>query len=621
MSMQIEGAREAAPRPRADLRAILERSPVFAALRSEVLGELVEALELVEVPGGSCLVRAGQSLDSMLGVVVGSVRVVRAGDGLGSTIREFRQGDIFGVMGLLSDRTFPFALFTIRDSTLLRLSRPAFIALARAHPELLVTMSRLMAERAFSMLDAFGDTPRESTAKSGSFALLPLSTTWSVRGVKELLVEVALGEGHTTHVTAERVDRGLGPGVANRDEDPRIATWLGNLEQDGGVVLYEADPELPRWTARCKRQSDRLLMIAEGDPTPELLSRALAEAQPKGLARPVDLVLVHPPGLSIPSGTRAWSVLPELRAVHHVRSGNRGDIQRVVRRLGGRGVGLVLSGGGARGIAHVGVIAALVETGIPIDFVSGTSMGAIFAASLALGFDVPRMREELGELFGKPFALYDLTVPISSLLAGKKLERVLHDQLGEADIEDLWLPFFCVSTDLARAELVIHDRGSLWKSVRASASIPGIFPPLPFQGRTLVDGGLVDNLPLDLMVERCAGPIIAVDVFPYGDPGFERPSGKVAAWLRGVRTRVRGEPASPPLFDILVRSTLVGSKYRQDIAMTKADNVIYLEPPVATFGALEWRAHRALFEAGRRYARDELARRGIAARLRAAARA
>jgi NTE family protein/lysophospholipid hydrolase len=235
-------------------------------------------------------------------------------------------------------------------------------------------------------------------------------------------------------------------------------------------------------------------------------------------------------------------------------------------------------------------------------------MGALFGATLALGFDVPRMRRELRRVFARPLALYDATLPISSLLAGKKLNRVLHDQLGDADIEDLWLPFFCVSTDLARAGLVVHDRGCLWKSVRASCSLPGIFPPLPMNGETLVDGGLVDNLPLDLMLERCPGPIIAVDVFPYGDPGFERPRSRIARWIRDIRSRIRAERASPPLFDILVRSTLVGSKVRQDLALTRAAQVVYLEPPVASFGALEWRSHRALFEAGHRYAAREIER-------------
>jgi predicted acylesterase/phospholipase RssA len=318
--------------------------------------------------------------------------------------------------------------------------------------------------------------------------------------------------------------------------------------------------------------------------------------------------LVHPRLTALPSGTRAWSALEGLRRIHHVRAGERADLERVRRRLVGRPIGVVLSGGGARGIAHAGVLAAIAEARIPIDYVCGASMGAIFAAGAALGWSSDRIRQEVQDLFAAPFALYDLTLPISSLLAGKKLDRVLQRLFGDADIEDLWLPFFCVSTDLARARLVVHERGSLWRSIRASSSIPGIFPPHPMGGAVLVDGGVMDNLPLDLLVERCPGPIIAVDVFPYGDPTFERPTNALARWLRALRSRIRGEPASPPLFDILLRSSLVGSKFRQQAAMARAEQVVYLEPPVASFGMLQWRAHRALFEAGYNYAREQLAR-------------
>jgi predicted acylesterase/phospholipase RssA len=468
-----------------------------------------------------------------------------------------------------------------------------------------------MGERSFNALEAFVGSPRRSpSSHGGNLALLPLSDDRPVREATRLLVEAARAERETTHVTAELVDHALGPGAATGDggTSGRVTAWLSNLERAFEVVLYECDLRQPRWTARCWRQSDRLVIIVEsGEPRPDFIERLMSSARLDGLARPIDLVLVHPRTTATPSGTRAWWAVPNLRGIHHVREGRRDDIRRVARRLIGRPTGLVLSGGGARGIAHVGVIAAIVEAGIPIDFVCGTSMGAIFGAGLALGFDIPRMRAELRELFDRPFSLYDPTIPISSILAGKKLNRVLQHQLGDGDIEDLWLPFFCVSTDLARASMIVHERGCLWRAVRASCSIPGIFPPLPMDGCTLVDGGLVDNLPLDLLLKRCTGPIIAVDVFPYGDPGFHKPSGRLAAWLRALRTRFRGEPASPPLFDILMRSTLVGSKVRQEVAMTGAEEVVYLEPPVASFGALEWRSHRALFEAGRRYAARELA--------------
>ena len=614
MPREREIDRAETSRSRAELRELLARDPLFAQLGKKTLTDLTEACEVVEVSGGTRILSAGQSLDALIGVLHGALRLVRRPEGGEvQTLREFYRGDLLGLTALLTHRPSPVDLFAVRDSTLLRLERDGFLAVARAHPRLLVALTQLMGERTFNVLETFvGSRPQAPSARGGNLALLPLSFDPEVRETKDALIEVALAERKGTHVTAERVDRALKPGAAsgNGTEGPRVTAWLSNVEHSADVVLYECDPRLPVWTARCRRQSDRLVIIASADADERegVIAQAMKQARPEGLSRAVDLVLVHHPLVSVPAGSRAWSQLPEVRMIHHVRAGNRRDIERVVRRLVGRPTGLVLSGGGARGIAHVGVIAAIIEAGIPIDYVCGTSMGAIFGAGLALGFDVERMRSEVQDLFARPFALYDLTLPISSLLAGKKLDEVVHRLFGDADIEDLWLPFFCVSTDLSRAALVVHDAGCLWKCVRASCSIPGIFPPLPMAGRTLVDGGLVDNLPLDLMVERCSGPIIAVDVFPYGDPGFQQPSGRIARMLRAIRTRIRGEPASPPLFDILVRSTLVGSKYRQQVAMSRAEHLVYLEPPVAHFGALQWRAHRALFDAGHLYAKEALAR-------------
>jgi predicted acylesterase/phospholipase RssA len=135
-----------------------------------------------------------------------------------------------------------------------------------------------------------------------------------------------------------------------------------------------------------------------------------------------------------------------------------------------------------------------------------------------------------------------------------------------------------------------------------------MFPPITVDGHLLVDGGLMDNLPVDLLAERCPGSLIAVDVYPYGDPTNARPPGAVTSRLRALRSRFRGEPASPPLFDILLRATLAGSKFRQTTAAAHLHNVVYLEPPVEEFNILSWRSHAALFDAGYRYTREQLTR-------------
>jgi predicted acylesterase/phospholipase RssA len=401
------------------------------------------------------------------------------------------------------------------------------------------------------------------------------------------LVSGMRATGSSVHVTAELVERELGSGAAGVANE-RTTEWLSDLEDGLGAVVYESGPRTPAWTAQCVRQSDRIVLVASPREEVRLDELAMRLRQADGVTRQIHLVLVHPRSTEVPSGTRAWMQLEGIARVHHVKSGEQRDVERVVRFLLGRPIGVALGGGGARGIAHLGVLAALSEADIPIDYICGTSMGSIFAAATARGWSPSRQREQVRALFARPFSLYDLTVPIVSLLAGRKLDRVMRRYYEETEIEDLWLPFFCVSTDLARGSLVVHERGCLWKSVRASCSIPGIFPPLALDERMLVDGGLMDNLPIDLLAERCPGPIIAVDVYPWVDPSFAR-------------------PASPRLFDVLARSTFVGSRYRQATAAAQLKNVLRIEPPVGACGILRWRAHEELFETGYRYARETLA--------------
>jgi predicted acylesterase/phospholipase RssA/CRP-like cAMP-binding protein len=597
----------ARPYERTELIELLVAEPVFSQLAADALSDLADAFEVFEVQGGGYLLRAGDRLDALYGVLSGGLRMIRRnGAGGAQVIGEVYRGQMLGVMSMFIEQPMPLDLLVLRDSTLLRLSGAKFLAVTRKHPSLLNAFLRVMSERALDLIEAVASTSRTSRRK-GNFALIPISG--EAREALSRTVEIMRIKDGATHVTAAMVDDSFGRGTSGGD-DPRTAEWLSKLERGQNALLYECDLQIPAWTARCVRQSDRLIIFAApGDERRiDELVTAIERARNGGLERRIDVVLVHPPTTILPATTRPWLHLPDVDRVFHVRAGERRDYARVARHVMGRPIGVVLSGGGARGIAHLGVLAAILETGIPIDCIAGTSMGAIFAAGFAQGWSIAHMREAVHDIFTPPLALYDFTIPISSLLAGNKLDRVMRKLYGEANIEDLWVPFFCVSTDLSRAKLVVHDRGSLWKSVRASCSIPGMFPAMPFDDRMLVDGGLMDNLPIDLFSECYSGSIIAVDVFPYGDPTFEHPSGPIASLLRRFREWLKREQVAPPLFDILVRSTLVGSKFRQETVMPRLKNVLHLEPPVASFGILRWRAHRALYEAGYQYARAELAR-------------
>jgi predicted acylesterase/phospholipase RssA len=214
-------------------------------------------------------------------------------------------------------------------------------------------------------------------------------------------------------------------------------------------------------------------------------------------------------------------------------------VGRLARRVLGVSPGLVLSGGGARGMAHLGVLEGLAERGWTFDRVAGTSMGGFVAALVAAGLppDERRLlcRREL--VLRNPFR--DVTVPRVALMRGRATRTMLSRVFGERCAEELALDWFCVSADLLAAEVVVHRTGRIADAVAASMAVPGWFPPVRSGGRLLVDGGLLDNLPIDVMAATAEGPVVAVDVMGRFQPGR---AGEL-----------------PRLLDTLARATTLGS--------------------------------------------------------------
>ena len=289
---------------------------------------------------------------------------------------------------------------------------------------------------------------------------------------------------------------------------------------------------------------------------------------------------------------------------------SRRDVERLARRLTGKSVGLVLSGGGARGFAHIGVIQALEEAGIPIDRLGGTSMGAVIAAQYAAGLDPPAMLE-LNRVWQERNPLWDLTLPLIALVSGRTGLRILERMFGDRRIEDLWLDFFCCSTNLTRSELSVHRDGPLARWVRASISIPGIAPPLRIEnGDLLVDGGVLNNLPADVMRLLGSGRTIAVDVALPGDLIMDPHDGDMPSpWqmLRSYLPAAGGgiTARTPSIFAILERTTLVASLSLSQRLSREVD--LYVSPPVGTFGSFEWGALDRIVAAGLEFGRERIA--------------
>ncbi|HWE27831.1 MAG TPA: cyclic nucleotide-binding domain-containing protein, partial [Polyangia bacterium] len=216
---------------RAQLQQLLARDPPLSSLGRDVIRELVDASDLIAVPGGTCLVHAGETLDALLGVVHGSLRVLQpSGDGA-KTVREFYRGDTLGVMGMLSDRPFPVDLYAVRDSTLLRLPRARVLALAAKHPTLLLALAQMMGERAFDVLEtSVGQRMARVTARAGNLALLSLSDNGALGEVAQQLLRALAAEGRLTRVSAALVDEVFGAGTAaSARSESAVTAWLSQL--------------------------------------------------------------------------------------------------------------------------------------------------------------------------------------------------------------------------------------------------------------------------------------------------------------------------------------------------------------------------------------------------------
>jgi predicted acylesterase/phospholipase RssA len=384
---------------------------------------------------------------------------------------------------------------------------------------------------------------------------------------------------------------------------------LNGLERDYRMVIYEASSESPAWARRCARQADRVLAVAMGDGIPQdsRIEPSFFDAISERGSASVDLVLLHTDGTLRPQSTAAWLALFPFGAHHHVRLTSPADFARLGRRLAGRAVGVVLGGGAARAYGHIGVLRALEESGVPIDYLGGTSAGALIAAQYAYGYSCDEIIELNRRGLASRLLLKELTIPLVALLNSKQVKRSLALSFGDAGIENLWLPFFCVSTNLTRAELTVHRDGSIARWVRASLSIPGVLPPvLSPTGDLLVDGAVLNNVPVDVMRSHVNGPTIGVDVSPterlvFGHTHRET----IPSWRHLLRDLGQLETSRPPtLLSILHRTMLLASETQRVRARSQAD--LYLCPPLDRFDMFDWRALDQIVAAAHEHALREV---------------
>jgi NTE family protein len=596
---------------REQVRRALGRNELFGNLGDEILEEIERELVLLSYRSGATLLREGEHGDCLYLIVSGRVRVSTEPNGTEVILAEFSAGQAVGEMAVLTGEARNATVRAIRDTQAARLTQAAFDRLVQRRPrEILRACSRNIIGRFRRQIEG----PGRHLTRLSTIAVLPVHEGVPLDDASQRLATALGALDATAWLNSERAGRSLDapnlPQARETDpEDARLAAWLSDQEFSTRYCVYQCDQSFSPWTQRCLRQADHIVLTACADHPGKdrAWESQLLAAGPSVSNKSRSLLLLQRDGIALPSATSDWLAAVNVQQHFHVRQTRQADYERVARMLTGNAVGLVLGGGGARGFAHLGVIRALREAGIPLDAIGGTSVGALFGAQAALGWDDETM---LRGTLAVTHSLMDRTLPLVALAAGRRFAHSLQEMFREIRIEDLWIPFYTISANLTRAEVKVHNSGPLWFGVLASNNAPVIYPPLIDEGDLYVDGGLLNNVPVDEMSRQLqGGTIIAVDLTPPVDLDGTPDYGVGLSGWNVLYRRLNPFLASieaPGILSLVGRAAELGSIAFQRSIITELADLI-LRPPVREFAVTDHKLGERISQVGYDYARDQFA--------------
>jgi len=576
---------------------------LFRTLSPEQRRKAFAAMVRRDLVRGQTLVAQGGASDSLFMVLHGALAVRRTGDI--EPIAELRAGELVGEIGFFANVPRTADVIAIRDTSVLVLTRAAYQNLAEDAPAiveaLLATLARRFAKETARI------TPVRASPKARTVALIDGGCE-PLPGAFDRRMREGLAATDAEIVDPARVNA-MFPGRTL--DTPEVADWLNKLEHAAPLVVYLGGREASAWARKAIRQADMVVFACRGDAPAEALTEVEAfacEVHPVSTRR---LVRIHDRRSGEVSGTTAWLARLPCFMHHHVALEDQIDIDSLIRFLSGRAIGFVAAGGGSFGTAHVGIYKAFRERGVMFDVFVGTSVGSAMAAGFAKNLEAEDLERGTHEIFVRSRSFRRPTWPRYALLDHKAFDRALAHQYGhDCRIEDCWRPFAAVATNLSTHNLELIRSGRLWQAVRASSAIPGLLPPFYTpEGAMLVDGCLIDNVPLASMHQLKSGPNLVVH---FGEPAAEMFDVDYAALpgrLELIPTmlmpfRKKLLPAAPSAVNVLWRSLVAHQRY--DTLPTAPLDMVMRPPSPFGIDVTEFHRHTEIFEASYFWARQAI---------------
>ncbi|XP_024083755.1 neuropathy target esterase sws isoform X1 [Cimex lectularius] len=534
-------------------KAVLHIAHTVVRRLSPFVRQVDFALDWVFLESGRAVYRQGDESDCTYIVLSGRLRsAITHSNGKKELVGEYGKGDLVGIVEMVTQNPRSTTVIAVRDSELAKLPEGLFNAIKLRFPIVVTRLINLLGHRIIGSWQNMSTGRLENRPTHNNFstvAIVPVSDDVPLSAFTYELFHCLQAIGTPMRLTSEIVRKNLGMCAMDSNQEYRLTSWLAQQEDQHSITLYQCDHSFTPWTQRCLRQADCILIVGLGFKEPSI-GKIEQEVERLGIKTQKELVLLHKEGGDRPSNTIEWLNMRQwISSHHHILCNKRmfsrrsqfrvnelytkiltnepnphSDFSRLARWLMGMSIGLVLGGGGAKGASHVGMIKAIEEAGIPIDMVGGVSIGAFIGGLWCMYRDtatVTQKAREWSQSMNRWWSLiFDLTYPATSMFTGHAFNKTLMNAYGETRIEDLWVPYFTLSTDITASAMRIHRHGVMWRYVRASMSLSGYMPPVcdPTDGHLLLDGGYVNNLPGVLWTYVRASMTIAGILPPLCDP-------------------------------------------------------------------------------------------------------
>ena len=563
----------------------------------------------------SNLFNYGEKSDSFYLLVTGLLKAYIPKKGELIEVGEIYEGEVIGEMGILTNEARSASIFATRDSVVFKIDLEKANEIIMQYPLVLLQVATKIADRLRNVQHS------NERHRTDIHSIVQLSSgknhTKEIISIGNSLIDSMNKFNRSIVVSSKKVNEILNIESINAELErdkfyPALDDLVDNFTKENRYLLLLCDEEYTPWTTWCLAISDKNIFVVEesaGVSNTELLNKMnLSEKDiPIHLHDEKQLIIYHQSKNSFPSKTSSIiEMLPKISNHYHMSINNKNDSDRVSRLIAKKGIGLCLSGGGAKGNAHIGVYKALIEHNIPIDAVCGTSAGGIVASLIAFGYDPETIISRLKETY-KRNSFKEYTIPVTSIIATKK---VIQDAIflgNDMDIEDLWIPYFSIAVNISKSKLDVIDKGPVYKATRATAALPGILLPVIKDTSFLVDGGLINNMPGDIMLKKYGGKLISVSVSPQEDldAKFNDFPNQSSYFIKKLLRMNKKFPHEiPGLSNILMRSIFVASSNKIKEVIDLSD--LFLDLQVKDVGLLEFEKIDESVEFGYEYAMKKL---------------